>query len=122
MGLGSFGGGVGAVRFLLRRGAKVTVTDLADAETLADSMKQLADLPVEYHLGSHREEDFTAAHADLIVANPAVPCHSAYFATAEAQAVPVGKLRVPIPRGRAAVSIGATPDHAQGAGLQHGST
>ena len=89
MGLGSFGGGVGAVRFLLRRGAKVTVTDLADAETLADSMKQLADLPVEYHLGSHREEDFTAAHADLIVANPAVPCHSAYFATAEAQAVPV---------------------------------
>ena len=28
MGLGLFGGGVGAVRFLVREGAEVTVTDL----------------------------------------------------------------------------------------------
>ena len=89
MGLGSFGGGVGAVRFLVRQGAKVTVTDLAGAEELTDSLDQLADLPVSYHLGGHREEDFAATHTDFIVANPAVPCHSPYFAVAKAQAVPV---------------------------------
>ena len=34
MGLGSFGGGIGAVRFLVRSGARVTVTDLRSAAEL----------------------------------------------------------------------------------------
>ncbi len=71
MGLGHFGGGVGAARYLAQRGAKVTVTDLADESRLADSLTTLADVPIHsLHLGGHREEDFR--QADLIVVNPAV--------------------------------------------------
>jgi UDP-N-acetylmuramoylalanine--D-glutamate ligase len=72
MGLGRFGGGVDAVRFVARAGAHVVVTDKATAEQLSDSMGQLRDLPdIEYHLGRHDADDFAAA--DVIVANPAVP-------------------------------------------------
>ncbi len=71
MGLGHFGGGVEAARWLARRGARVTVTDLADRTTLAESLAALDGEPIaEFHLGGHREEDFR--HADLIVVNPAV--------------------------------------------------
>ena len=71
MGLGHFGGGVAAARWLARQGAVVTVTDLADAETLADSLAALEDVPIAaFHLGGHREEDFR--DADLVVVNPAV--------------------------------------------------
>lgn len=71
MGLGHFGGGVEVAAWLARQGARVTVTDLADAQTLADSLAALVDVPIEaYHLGGHREEDFR--HADLVVVNPAV--------------------------------------------------
>ena len=72
MGLGRSGGGVGAVRFLTGRGARVTVTDLLDENDLADPLAEIADCPVEaYHLGAHVEADFL--DTDLVVANPAVP-------------------------------------------------
>ena len=72
MGLGRFGGGVDVVRFAHDAGAKITVTDTASAEKLADSLKQLADLDgIEYRLGSHTKPDFE--QADIIIANPAVP-------------------------------------------------
>jgi len=71
MGLGRFGGGVDATRFACDAGAKVTITDLAPAEKLSDSLKQLEEIPdIEYHLGSHDRKDFE--QADIIVANPAV--------------------------------------------------
>ncbi len=71
MGLGRHGGGVAAVRFLARRGAVVTVTDLADEDSLSDSLAQLADVSIAgYCLGRHRDEDFAAA--ELVVVNPAV--------------------------------------------------
>jgi len=71
MGLGSFGGGVGAVRFLAERGAIVTVTDQRPREQLAESLQELGDVPVaKWTLGGHDESDFAAA--DLVVVNPAV--------------------------------------------------
>jgi UDP-N-acetylmuramoylalanine--D-glutamate ligase len=70
MGLGQFGGAVGAARYLAERGADVLVTDLGEAEALRSATDQLSDLAIEYRLGEHRTEDFTAA--DLIVVNPAV--------------------------------------------------
>ena len=71
VGLGHFGGGAAAARWLARQGAVVTVTDLADENTLADALPLLADVPIAaVHLGGHREEDFR--DADLIVLNPAV--------------------------------------------------
>jgi len=70
MGLGRFGGGTGVSRWLCAQGARVTVTDLADADALADSVGQLADCDVALHLGEHQERDLDTA--DLVVVNPAV--------------------------------------------------
>lgn len=77
MGLGLFGGGVAAARFAAQRGARVTVTDLRDADTLAPAVAALRELPLEFVLGEHREADFTGA--DLIIASPAVPPTSRYL-------------------------------------------
>jgi len=72
MGLGRFGGGVDAAKFVASSGAKVTVTDLANAEQLSDSINQLKDFPdIEFHLGSHDPADFE--QADIVIVNPAVP-------------------------------------------------
>jgi UDP-N-acetylmuramoylalanine--D-glutamate ligase len=71
MGLGHFGGGVAAARWLARQGAEVTVTDLADQRELADSVQALAGVPIaRFRLGGHREADFRGV--DLVVVNPAV--------------------------------------------------
>jgi UDP-N-acetylmuramoylalanine--D-glutamate ligase len=72
MGLGRFGGGVDTAKFLAEAGAKVIITDLASQQQLSDSIKKLEEFPdIEFHLGSHNEDDFL--QADIIVANPAVP-------------------------------------------------
>jgi UDP-N-acetylmuramoylalanine--D-glutamate ligase len=71
MGLGRHGGGVGVTRYLATRGASVTVSDVASADALAESLAQLADLPdIRFHLGGHHEDDF--AQAEVVVINPAV--------------------------------------------------
>jgi UDP-N-acetylmuramoylalanine--D-glutamate ligase len=80
MGLGLFGGGAGAVRFLAARGARVTVTDLRPADQLRESVSALDGLPVEFHLGGHLKEDFT--DADLVLVNPAVPPDSPWLGLA----------------------------------------
>ncbi|MDP6040996.1 MAG: Mur ligase family protein, partial [Candidatus Latescibacteria bacterium] len=87
MGLGLFGGGVGAVRFLVREGADVTVTDLRSEEELDTSVRALDGLPVAFKLGGHDEDDFQSS--DLIVANPAVPRSSQFLKTAESAGVPI---------------------------------
>jgi len=75
MGLGRFGGGVGAARWLVEQGADVLVTDLAGEEDLAEPLEALLGLidagAVTLRLGGHNVSDFT--DADLVVANPAVP-------------------------------------------------
>jgi UDP-N-acetylmuramoylalanine--D-glutamate ligase len=71
VGLGRFGGGVGVTRWLTGQGAKVTVSDQANADSLADSVNALAGLDVTLHLGGHHLSDFT--DTDLLVINPAVP-------------------------------------------------
>lgn len=74
MGLGRFGGGVGAARWLAEQGADVLVTDVAEEGDLRASVGALRDLvdggSVELRLGGHNVSDFTGA--DLVVANPAV--------------------------------------------------
>jgi UDP-N-acetylmuramoylalanine--D-glutamate ligase len=72
MGLGRHGGGLGAARYLAGRGARVTITDLADEASLAEPLAQLRKLPIHaLHLGGHDEADFR--QADLVIVNPAVP-------------------------------------------------
>ena len=81
MGLGRFGGGVGAARFLVERGAHLLVTDLADESTLRPSLDQLSDLTgIAYRLGAHDTADFQSA--DLVVASPAVKPHNPYLQAA----------------------------------------
>jgi UDP-N-acetylmuramoylalanine--D-glutamate ligase len=84
MGLGRFGGGVDVVRFLHKAGAKITVTDSAPAEKLVGSLEQLKDLDgIEYHLGSHKKNDFE--EADIIVVNPAVAPDNEFLAIARSK-------------------------------------
>jgi UDP-N-acetylmuramoylalanine--D-glutamate ligase len=87
MGLGRFGGGVGAARFLADRGAHVTVTDLRSEIEVADAMRTLDGLPIERSVfGRHDERDFV--EADLVVVNPAVRPGNVYVAAATAAGVP----------------------------------
>ena len=54
MGLGRHGGGVAAARYCAEQGAVVTVTDLADERTLADSVAKLSDVSIaRFALGVH---------------------------------------------------------------------
>lgn len=88
MGLGSFGGGLGAVQFLVEQGARVTVTDLRREDQLADSIAALSATPPDaYHLGGHQEADFT--DTDLLVVNPAVPRNCPYLNLALRANVPL---------------------------------
>lgn len=77
MGLGRFGGGVGAARYCARHGANVLVTDLLSEGELEASRARLADLPIEYRLGQHVDDDF--ASADIVVVNPAVDPQKNHF-------------------------------------------
>ncbi len=87
MGLGLFGGGASVARFLARRGAQVTVTDLRSETELGPSLRGLSGLPLRFVLGGHDEQDFTAT--DLVVANPAVAPGSRYLQLARQAGVPI---------------------------------
>jgi UDP-N-acetylmuramoylalanine--D-glutamate ligase len=87
MGLGLFGGGSAVARWLVSRGARVTVTDLRDETVLGPALRELEGLPLELVLGRHRESDFT--RAAFVVANPAVPPGSPYLRAAREAGVTI---------------------------------
>lgn len=93
MGLGRFGGGIGAARFLAQQGADVLVTDMSDESKLAESLEAIRDLTdkgvVKLRLGGHNVADFT--DTDMVVASPAVPTPWAnrFLTAARAASVPV---------------------------------
>lgn len=72
MGLGILGGGVATARFLFEHGARITITDLKNADDLKISLKKLADIKdgINFVLGEHRKKDFLSN--DIIVVNPDV--------------------------------------------------
>ena len=57
VGLGSFGGGIGAARWLLERGARLTVTDLRDEDSLGPVVEELRLRGARLVLGRHDESD-----------------------------------------------------------------
>jgi UDP-N-acetylmuramoylalanine--D-glutamate ligase len=63
--------GVAVVRFLAKKGAQVTVTDMREEEKLAESLEELSDLTINLELGRHVPHSFLMA--DLIVVSPGVP-------------------------------------------------
>lgn len=88
MGLGSFGGGLGVVRFLSDRGARICVTDTRTAEKLAESLAALESIPnLQFKLGMHDAADFR--NADLIVVSPAIRPDNPYLEIARQAQVPL---------------------------------
>jgi len=72
LGLGRFGGGAAAARFLAEQGAVVTVTDLRPAGELTEALASIADLSLHrLELGGHPPDVFSECR--LLVVNPAVP-------------------------------------------------
>lgn len=72
VGLGTLGGGLATVKWLLAHGANVTVTDLREHARLKDSIRALGNSAgrVRFVLGKHTKKDFVSHEA--IVVNPAV--------------------------------------------------
>lgn len=88
MGLGRFGGGVAAARFLAEHGATVVVTDLREEHELADSLQQLSDVPIaRFALGCHPDDVLTSC--ELLIVNPAVRPDDPLVARAEALQIDV---------------------------------
>ncbi len=74
LGLGTFGGGLGAARHLVRQGYDVLVTDLRAANELEAPLRRLQPEidagSVTLRLGEHNVSDVTTC--DLLVVNPAI--------------------------------------------------
>lgn len=71
LGLGLHGGGVSVVRWLVKQGARVTVSDVKSRKELAPSLNLLRKLKFNYVLGKHPLSLLSGC--DLIVQNPGVP-------------------------------------------------
>jgi len=63
--------GVACARFLARRGARVTATDMRNESELSAVMTELHGLNIRFVLGRHDEADFL--ESELIVVSPGVP-------------------------------------------------
>ena len=76
MGLGLNGGGEASVKFFLRHGAYVTVTDMKSRQELEPTILSITNDPeldrsrLTYVLGQHRMEDFS--NADCVIKTPGV--------------------------------------------------
>jgi UDP-N-acetylmuramoylalanine--D-glutamate ligase len=95
MGLGLLGRGIGIVKYLAGKGAKVTVTDLKSAKDLASSIREIKNFlknkkriqPVKFVLGKHRLEDFK--NVDMVFKAAGVPFDSLFIAEAKKGDIPV---------------------------------
>ena len=88
MGLGLHGGGVGTVKFLAKKGAELTITDLRTQKTLRPALKNLKGLKkIHYVLGRHCKDDFQ--NADLIIKNPGVKPDSPFLKIAKRRKIPI---------------------------------
>lgn len=101
MGLGLHGGGLGVAKWLLRVGAKITVTDLKTRQELERSVRELEKERAaggrrratfrmyrpKYVFGRHDESDFK--NSDMVIRNPAVRRDNKYLRLAERNEIPV---------------------------------
>ncbi len=75
-GLGILGGGLSVTNWMVKQGARVTVTDLKDATQLNDSIEKIEG-PVTLKLGGHSKE--MIEENDVIVVNPDVSINNEYI-------------------------------------------
>lgn len=86
LGLGRFGGGREAVRFLAREGVAVRIADRSKGPDLDESRATLADVDgLDWQLG--REDEALLDGVDLVVVNPAIPDQHPLLAAARARGV-----------------------------------
>lgn len=83
MGLGLLGGGVATTKWLVKKGAQVTVTDIKPYSVLKNSVRQLRPInqKIKFVLGRHQLKDFR--QNDIIVVNPGVPRESRFLSEAK---------------------------------------
>lgn len=79
--------GTALVRFLVERGAQVTVTDVKPAETLAERLAELEGLPVAFALGGHPTA--LLDEADVLFVSPGVPLHIQFLDQARQRGLPL---------------------------------
>lgn len=79
--------GVALARFLLSRGAKVTLSDKRQARDLGPEVAALGSAGAAFEFGSHDEKTFTSA--DLVTVSPGVPLAIAPIAAARKAGVRV---------------------------------
>ncbi len=82
--VGAARSGIAAAELLVRRGAKVTLSESREGFDGADRLRAQG---VELELGGHRERTFAAA--DLVVTSPGVPIEQAVFEAARVRGVEV---------------------------------
>ena len=89
VGLGILGGGVATTKWLVKHGAKLTVTDLKSRRELAHSIKELGSAAkrVRFVLDRHNSRDFITH--DFIVLNPAISLSSPYVKVARKAKIPL---------------------------------
>lgn len=86
MGLGILGGGVATAKWLLKRGALLTITDMKSEEDLAPSLLKIKEFTketktqIKYVLGGHEVYDFL--DNEIIVINPDVPLDNPFLKVA----------------------------------------
>jgi UDP-N-acetylmuramoylalanine--D-glutamate ligase len=79
--------GEAAVRFLVKQGAKVRVSEVKKAEELKAPREALRGLPVEWELGGHTGLFFLGA--ELIVVSPGIPLGLPQLDEARGKGIPV---------------------------------
>lgn len=88
IGLGLLGGALNDIKFLVEHGARVTVTDLKDAEILKSSILKLKKYKgIKFVLGQHRIEDFQ--NINMILEPGNVPKDSQYLLEAKKNKIPI---------------------------------
>ena len=74
-GLGILGGGIATANWLLKKGVKLTITDLKTADQLKDSISKLIS-PVKLSLGGHSKKDID--NNEIVVLNQDISINNEY--------------------------------------------
>jgi UDP-N-acetylmuramoylalanine--D-glutamate ligase len=85
--LGAARQGQALARWMVRHGARVTLSDARDKASLATSLEALADLPVEWALGGHPPE--LLRNTDLLCLSGGVPVTIPIVVEAKKQGIPL---------------------------------
>lgn len=78
--------GTALAKYLAQRGATVSVSDIKGKEALRNTIDELAELPIKYHLGEHPEE---LLDTDVIFVSPGVPQDIPLLLEARQRGIPI---------------------------------